>query len=124
MASYNKVIMLGNLTRDPELQFTPNQTAICNFGIATNRKWKTQDGTEREEVCFIECTMFGKRGEVIREYFSKGNPILIEGRLTFETWQSEDGNKHSKHKINVANFEFVGGKKNEQPNDESDNIPI
>ncbi len=108
MASYNRVILLGNLTRDPQIRFTPSQTPVADFGIATNRRWRGQDGQERTETCFVDCTMFGKRAEVIGKFFHKGTPIFIEGRLTFESWQGQDGTKRSKLKITVENFEFVG----------------
>ena len=111
--SYNKTIMLGNLTKDPELKYLPSQTAVCTFGIATNRKWKDQSGKENEEVCFVDCVMFGKRGEALNKYFSKGDPIFIEGRLTLDTWKAQDGTQRSKHKISVENFEFAGGRKQE-----------
>lgn len=112
----NKIIILGNLTREPQLSFTPNQTAVVDFGMATNRKWKTQGGEDREEVCFVDCRMFGKRAEVINKYVKKGDKFLIEGRLTFDSWEAQDGTKRSKHRINVENFEFVpsGQKQNSQ----------
>ena len=109
MASFNKVILLGNLTRDPQLSYTPSQTAIVDFGIAMNRRWKGPDGTEKEETCFVDCRMFGRRAEVINKYFKKGGPIFIEGRLTFDSWQGQDGSKRSKLRVTVENFEFVGG---------------
>ena len=108
MASYNKVILLGNLTRDPELRYTPSQTAVVDFGLATNRRWRGQDGSERNETCFVDCTMFGKRAEVISRYFKKGTPIFVDGRLTYDTWTAQDGSKRSKLKVTVENFEFVG----------------
>jgi single-strand DNA-binding protein len=111
MASYNKVIQLGNLTRDPQLSYLPSQTAVVEFGLATSRKFRKQDGSEGEEVCFVDCQMFGKRAEVVNKYFHKGDPIFIEGRLKFDTWQAQDGSKRSKHKVFVENFEFVGGKR-------------
>ena len=126
--SYNKVILLGNMTRDPELRYTPSQTAVVDFGLATNRKWKSQDGTEKEEVCFIDCTMFGRRAEVINKYLSKGSPIFIEGRLSFESWQAQDGSKRSKLKVTVENFEFIGGATNKDGGDnevtEDSDIPF
>lgn len=110
MASYNKVILLGNLTRDPQLRYLPNsQTAVVDLSLATNRKWTGQDGSQRDETCFVDCTMFGKRAEVVNKYFKKGNPIFIEGRLTFDSWQAQDGTKRSKLKVTVENFEFIGG---------------
>lgn len=108
MASYNKVILLGNLTRDPQLSYTPNQTAVVDFGVATNRRWMGQDGTERNETCFVDCRMFGRRAEVVNKYFKKGGLIFLEGRLTFDSWQAQDGSKRSKLRVTVENFEFVG----------------
>lgn len=109
MASYNKVILLGNLTRDPQLSFTPSQTAVVDFGLATNRRWRGQDGTQRDETCFVDCRMFGKRAEVISKYLKKGQPIFIEGRLNYSTWEAQDGSKRSRLRVHVENFEFVGG---------------
>lgn len=109
MASINKVLLLGNLTRDPQLSYTPNQTAVVDFGMATNRKWVGQDGSQREETCFVDCRMFGKRAEVINKYCKKGNPLFIEGRLTFDSWEAQDGSKRSKLRVTVENFEFMGG---------------
>jgi len=109
--SYNKVILLGNLTKEPELKFLPSQTAVCTFGIATNRKWKDAGGQKKEEVCFVDCVLFGKRGEALNKFFHKGDPIFIEGRLSLDMWDAKDGTKRSKHKISVENFEFIAGKK-------------
>ena len=109
MANYNKVLLIGRLTRDPQLSYTPNQTAIVDFGLAVNRKWKGQDGSERDETCFVDCTMFGRRAEVINKYCKKGNPLFVEGRLTFDSWQAQDGSKRSKLKVTVESFEFLGG---------------
>jgi single-strand DNA-binding protein len=100
---------MGNLTRDPQLSYTPNQTAVVDFGIATNRKWTGQDGSQREETCFVDCRMFGKRAEVINKYCKKGNPLFIEGRLSFDSWEAQDGSKRSKLRVTVENFEFMGG---------------
>jgi single-strand DNA-binding protein len=108
MASYNKVILIGNLTRDPQLSYLPSQTAVVEFGLAVNRKFKKQDGSQGEEVCFVDCQMFGKRAEVINKYFKKGDPIFAEGRLKFDSWQGQDGQKKSKLRVFVENFEFVG----------------
>lgn len=109
MASYNKVIMMGNLTRDPELSYLPSQTAVVEFALATSHKYRGADGQDREDTCFIDCRMYGKRAEIIQKYFSKGKPIMIEGRLTFDRWDGPDGKKNSKHRIFVDNFTFVGG---------------
>ena len=110
MPSLNKVFLMGNLTRDPELRYTPNGTAVCDFGLAINRTWQTADGKKREETCFVDCTMWGRRGEVVAEHFRKGKPIFIEGRLQFDQWESKDGQKRNKLKVVADNFEFIGGR--------------
>ena len=111
MSSYNKVILMGNMVRDPQLSFLPSNTAVCEFGIATSRTFKKQDGTQGEEVCFTDCQIFGKRAEVISKYFKKGEPIFVEGRLKLDQWQDKDGSKRSKLRVFVESFEFVGSKK-------------
>ena len=107
MANYNKIIMIGNLTRDPQLSYLPSNTAVVEFGLATNRRWKDQSGQQREDTCFIDCRMYGRRAEVINQYTSKGSQILVEGRLQLDRWQDKEGNPHSKHRIFVENFEFL-----------------
>jgi len=102
----NKVFAGGNLTRDPELRFTPTQTAVLDLNIATNRKWKTDSGETKEEVTFIGCTAFGRTAEVIAQYFRKGNRIFIEGRLKQETWE-KDGQKNTKTKVIIESLQFV-----------------
>lgn len=109
MSNFNQVILMGNLTRDPELSYTPSKTAVVVFGVAVNRKWKKQDGTEGDEVLFIDCQMFGKRAEVVSRYFTKGSSIFLQGRLRFEQWES-GGKQHSRIRVLVENFEFIGQK--------------
>ena len=109
MASYNKVLLMGNLTRDPQLSYTPNQTAVVDFGLATNRKWTAQDGNQREETCFVDCRAFGRMAENINKFFKKGKPIFLEGRLTFDSWTAQDGSKKSKLRVTVENFQFLPG---------------
>ena len=108
MASFNKIILVGNLTRDPQLSYTPSNVAICKFGIATNRKWKDREGNPREDVCFVDCTAFGKSGETFNQYMSKGRSVLVEGRLQLDQWTTPDGEKKSKHTVFVENFTFLG----------------
>jgi single-strand DNA-binding protein len=110
MASLNKVLLMGNMTRDPQLSYLPSQTAVVEFGLAMTRKFKKQDGSMGEETCFVDCQIFGKRAEVINQYFKKGNPIFIEGRLKLDTWQGQDGTKRSKMRVFVENFEFIGSR--------------
>ncbi len=108
MANYNKVLLMGNLTRDPQLSYLPSQTAVVDFGLAVNRRWKSKEGEDREETCFVDCRMFGRRAEVINKYCKRGNPLFIEGRLTFNSWEAQDGSKRSKLRVTVENFEFLG----------------
>jgi single-strand DNA-binding protein len=111
MSSFNKVILMGNLTRDPQLKYLPSQTAVAEFGLAMNRKFRTQQGEDREEVTFVDCTAFGKTGEVINQYFTKGKPIFIEGRLKYDSWEDKQGGgKRSRITVVVDNFQFVGGR--------------
>jgi single-strand DNA-binding protein len=110
MANYNKVILAGNLTRDPQLSYTPTNTAVTEFGLAINRRWKSQSGENREETCFADCRVYGKQAETFNEYMSKGRPVLVEGRLQFQQWTAKDGSKRSKHMVIVENFQFLGGR--------------
>src|SRR6476620_12809920 len=111
MASFNKVLLMGNLTRDPQMKFLPSQTQVTEFGLACNRKFRTQQGEDREEVTFVDCTAFGKTGELINQYFTKGKPIFIDGRLKYDSWEDKQGGgKRSKLTVVVENFQFIGGR--------------
>jgi len=110
MAGYNKVILLGNLTRDPQLKYLPNNMAVCEFGLAVNRKWRDKDGNMKEEVCFVDVSAFGRQGETINQYMTKGKPILIEGHLRFDSWTGQDGQKRSRLTVVAENFQFVGAR--------------
>lgn len=110
MASYNKVILMGNLTRDPELRQTSNGSYICKFGLATSRVFKTQDGSQREETTFVDIDAFGRQAEVIAKYLSKGRPVMVEGRLRLDQWESNTGEKRSKLNVVLESFQFVGGR--------------
>ena len=111
MANFNRVILMGNLTRDPQLRFLPSQMAVVDIGLAVNHRYKTAQGEDREEVMFIDCTAFGKQAEVINQYCQKGRPLLVEGRLKLDTWDDKTtGQKRSKHKITIENFQFVGSR--------------
>jgi single-strand DNA-binding protein len=109
MSSFNKILLMGNLTRDPQLSYTPSNTAVVDFGLATNRKWTSKDGSQKEETCFVDCRAFGRMAENVNKYMKKGMPLFVEGRLTFDTWTGKDGQKHSKHRVTVENFKFIGG---------------
>jgi len=107
MASLNKVFLIGNLTRDPELRMTPKGTAICSFGLAVNRQFRDDAGGTREETTFVDIEAWGKTGELISKYLSKGSPAMIEGRLRFDSWESKTGEKRNKLKVVVDNVQFL-----------------
>jgi single-strand DNA-binding protein len=107
---YNKVIMVGNLTRDIELRYLPSGSAIAKSAIATSYKYKTQTGEPKEEVCFLEFTVFGKGAEILNQYVRKGSKVLLEGRLIFEQWQTNDGNNRNRHTLRVDEFKFLDSK--------------
>ena len=111
MASFNKVFLMGNLTRDPQLRYTPSQMAVADFAIAVNSKFRTKAGEDREEVTFVDITAWGKQAEVINQYFTKGKPIFVEGRLKLDTWEDKQGGgKRSKMNVVLENFQFIGGR--------------
>ncbi|HSX32963.1 MAG TPA: single-stranded DNA-binding protein [Candidatus Saccharimonadales bacterium] len=105
---FNKVILMGNLTRDPEVRTTPNGQSVASFGLAVNRTWRSADGTQQESVSYIDCVAWGKTGEIIAQYVQKGRPLLVSGRLEQRSWE-KDGQKHSKVEVIVEDFNFVGG---------------
>lgn len=108
MASYNKVILAGNLTRDPELRYTAKGTAIAKIGLAVSRKWRNEAGEMQEETTFVDIDSFGRQAEVIGQYFKKGSPILVEGRLRLDQWiDKNSGQKQSKLKVSLESFSFL-----------------
>ena len=111
---YNKVIMVGNLTRDIELKYLPSGSAIAKSAIATSHRYKSSDGTQKEEVCFLDFTVFGKAAEVLNQYVRKGSKVLLEGRLIFEQWQANDGTNRNRHTLRVDEFKFLDSKADSQ----------
>lgn len=110
MSSYNKVILMGNLTRDPELRYTQSNMPICKIGLAVNRRFKDgQSGEWREEPTFVDVTIFGKRGEAFAKYHTKGKPAFIEGELRLDNWEDQQGQKRSKLYVVGNEWQFVGG---------------
>jgi single-strand DNA-binding protein len=108
MANFNKVILAGNLTRDPELRYTPKGTAVARLGIAINRRWKSETGEMKDDTTFVDVDAFGKTAETIAQYLKKGRPILIEGRLRYDTWEDKQTNqKRSKLGVVLENFQFL-----------------
>lgn len=110
MANFNKVLLIGNLTRDPQLSYLPNQTPVVELGMAVNRRFKKQDGEQGEEVTFVDLRIFGRRAEVLNQYCKKGDPLMVEGRLHLDRWQDKDGGNRSKMVVMIENFEFLGGR--------------
>ena len=109
MASYNKVLLMGNLTRDPEVRYTPKGTAIANIGLAVNRRWTTDAGEQTEDVTFVDVEVWGRQAETVGQYLSKGKPIFVEGRLKLDSWEDkESGQKKSKMKVVCEHFQFIG----------------
>jgi single-strand DNA-binding protein len=110
MASFNKVILVGNLTRDPELRYTPKGMAIAKIGLAVNRVWRNEAGETKEDVTFVDVDAFGRQAETLAQYMKKGSPLLVEGRLKLDQWDDKQtGQKRSKLGVVVEGFQFLGG---------------
>jgi single-strand DNA-binding protein len=115
-ASFNKVLLMGNLTRDPQMRYMPNQNPVTEFGLACNRKYKAATGEMKEDVTFVDCTAFGRTAEIINQYCSKGKPIFIEGRLRYETWEDKNGGgKRHKLTVVVESLQLLGGRDGAAP---------
>lgn len=106
MTSFNKVILMGNLTRDPEMRYTPNGTAVATLGLAVSRRYR-QGEEQREEVCFVDVVVFGRQAENCSQYLTKGAGVIIDGRLTYRRWETEDGMKRSKHEVVAQDVRFM-----------------
>ena len=112
MPSYNKVMIMGHLTRDPDLKSLPSGTSVCEFGVAINESYTDKDGQKQERACFVEVEAWARQSEVIAEHLTKGSPIFIEGALKYESWENEDGDKRSRLKIRLIRFTFIGSRQN------------
>ena len=111
MASFNKVILMGNLTRDPEVRYTPKGSAVTDIGLAVNRVYSTDNGEKREETTFVDVTLWGRTAEIAGEYLKKGRPVLIEGRLQLDSWDDkQSGQKRSKLKVIGESMQLLGGR--------------
>ena len=112
MASYNRVILLGNLTRDPEMKYIPSGTAVTNFGLAMNERYTDrQTGEQKENTCFVDVEAWGRQAEVANEYLSKGRPVFIEGSLKFDSWEADDGSKRNKLSVRAFRIQLIGGRR-------------
>lgn len=109
MSSFNQIILMGHVSREPELSYLPSQTAVVNFAVATNRTWQDSGGEKQEAVTFVDCFMYGKRAEALKKYFQKGSAIHVVGSLILDQWD-KDGVKHYKHKVKVDSWLFVASK--------------
>lgn len=107
MASYNKVLLMGNLTRDVELRQIPSGQSVAKIGLAVNRRWRDANGEDREEVTYVDCEAWGKQAEVMAKYLAKGRPVFVEGRLKLDQWEDKEGNKQSKMRVVVEAFQFI-----------------
>ena len=126
MASLNKVLLIGNLTRDPEVRMLPSGRSVCKFGLAMNRNFKDAEGNRREETTFVDVESFGPRGEALARFFAKGKPIFVEGRLKLDQWESQTGEKRSRLLVELDNWEFVGSRQDSydnQPPQQSQDVP-
>ena len=111
MASYNKVLLLGNCTRDPEIRYTPKGTAVAELGLAVNRVYTAENGEKREETTFVDVTFWGRQAEIVGEYLKKGRPVFIEGRLQLDTWDDKQtGAKRSKLRVVAEGMQLLGGR--------------
>jgi single-strand DNA-binding protein len=111
MPSFNKVMMIGNLTRDPQVKNLPSGVVLAEFGLAMSRKYRTASGEDKEEVCFVDCAAFGKQAETIAQWCRKGKPLFVEGRLKYDTWEDRlGGQKRHKLSVTVENFQFLGSR--------------
>jgi len=111
---YNKIVMVGNLTRDIELRYMPNGSALAKSAIATSHRYKSQTGEQKEEVCFLDFNIFGRSAEVANQYLRKGSKVLLEGRLVFEQWTAQDGSNRSKHALRVDTMKMLDSKSDSQ----------
>jgi single-strand DNA-binding protein len=107
MANLNKVFLMGRMTRDPEVRYTPQGTAVAELGLAVNRFYRDQNGENREEVCYVDVQAWGNRAQTMQKYFRKGSPIFIEGHLHFSSWETKEGEKRSKLRVKMDHFEFL-----------------
>jgi single-strand DNA-binding protein len=111
MASFNKVILLGNLTRDPEIRYTPKGSAVCDLGLAVNRQYTLENGEKREEVTYVDVVLWARLAEIAAEYLKKGRPVFIEGRLQLDTWDDkQSGQKRSKLRVIAESMQLLGSR--------------
>jgi single-strand DNA-binding protein len=125
-ANLNKVMLIGNLTRDPDLRFIPSGAPVASFGLAINRTYTDSNGEKQEDPCFVDVTCWNRLAEVSAEYLKKGKPVFIEGRLQYRSWEAEDGGKRSKLEVVAQNIQFLGGgsKADSEEEGADDSVPF
>ncbi len=125
-ANLNKVLLIGNLTRDPDLKYLTSGAPVANFGLAVNRTYTDSNGEKQEDPCFVDVTCWNRLAEVSAEYLKKGKPVFIEGRLQYRSWETEDGGKRSKLEVVAQNIQFLGGgpKADSEEEDTDDSVPF
>ncbi len=112
MASYNRVILMGNLTRDPELKYLPSGTSVANFGLAMNERYTDREtGEQKDNTCFVDIEAWGRQAEIANEYLQKGSPVFIDGSLKFDSWEADDGTKRSRLRVRVFRLQLIGGRR-------------
>lgn len=119
MANFNKVFLIGNLTKDPELRYTPGGTAVANLRLAVNRKFKDKDGQMKSDVCYVTAVVWNKQAEVCNQYLQKGKPVFIEGRLQSRSWEAQDGSKRNVLEVRAERVQFLGAASKEQGSPEA-----
>ena len=124
MASFNKVLLIGNLTKDPELRYTPQGTAVVNLRLATNRRFKDRNGEQKEEVCFVTVVAWDKQAEVCNQYLRKGRPVLIEGRLQSRSWEDNSGQKRNVVEVRAERVQFLGAPVQQGKTEEEIKTPV
>ena len=120
MASYNRVLLMGNLTRDPELRQTSSNNPVANIGLAVNRSYTTKSGERREEATFIDCEAWGRTAEVMSRYLKKGRPVFVDGRLKLDEWEDREGNRRHKLKVVIEQFQFINSNPNRSEDSNDD----
>ncbi len=122
MASFNRVVLLGGLTRDPDLRYTPSGTAVADFGLAVNESFKNKEGEAIEQVCYVDINVWSRQAETCSEYLKKGSQVLIEGRLQFDQWENKEGEKRNKLRVRADRVQFLTSPESKKTTDQSDEI--
>lgn len=118
MSSMNRVYLMGNLTRDPEVRQTPSKTYVCDLSMAINEEWKSRDGEKKESTVFVQVVAWGRQAETCGEYLKKGSCVLVEGKLQYDEWEDKEGNKRNKVRVRADRVSFIGGKHDSEPEQE------